>query len=214
MKASLHKWWHISREGKWKYSGLHFVVYLNGLILKRKYSECIYVSVLKEQVKFQKVISSIYSCVQFGPNIAIKVDLLYSSKTPTRWCAEKLENPNVSQGVRQRIRKCVAAPSRWLESVLPQHQDHQTQGWWFYAVLVKVRLAHWWCAYYQSQQQSVQNYLIMLKTQSSKPLSPDPSSLNTAYAESRATRAAVVGLTGAASALIKSMAAELWQAIN
>lgn len=44
----------------------------------------------------------------------------------------------------------------------------------------------------------------MLKTQSSAPLSPEPSSLNTAYAESRAITAAVLGLTRASSALIKA----------
>lgn len=94
------------------------------------------------------------------------------------------------------------------------HPDGLMQAWQFYALLVKVRLAHWWCAYYQSQQQSVQNYLIMLKTQSSAPLSPEPSSLNTAYAESRAISAAALGQAWAPSALIKCMAAKLWQAIN
>lgn len=190
---------------KWKHSRMHFLVYLNGLNWKKGNilnSECFYVSVLKEQIKIYKVFQSISSWKHY---IAIELDFI-PRKTSTWWWGKvrKFQSTSIKT-ILQRSRKgCV-----WQ-----LHPDDLMQAWQFYALLVKVRLAHWWCAYYQSQQQSVQNYLIMLKTQSSAPLSPEPSSLNTAYAESRAISAAALGQAWAPSALIKCMAAKLWQAIN
>lgn len=139
----------------------------------------------------QRVLSSTPISAEFGTNTEIEIDF---AQIKTGRCVDKIEKSRYNIKVLQKTTKCAATSPWWLTTVLPQQRDIEPLHGVFRALLVKVGLAHGWCAYYHSQRQSVQNYLIMLKTQSSAPLGPEPSSLNTAYAESRAISAAVLGL--------------------